>query len=263
MAKDKAKSVKSGGSMPYIVAAILVAVMYIVNATLVDKIYQDNRKVSNETQATMSSINRVNAMLSDINGEVLSIIAGVGDMTAHANATVAHFETIHEAVDDFNKNAEVSDAARRRFEHAVVVINTYEERLSEFREMWNQASENGGTLGTAAFGGDMNSLYTQDIYPLQVTASQMLVSTIDIVNIGTAEKMAANTKQSYFLMMLMLAVFILSEIAVFVVAKLAKRARLELDERERNLAEVQRLTLSSQLHVRTLTSLHFQTSLQV
>lgn len=244
MAKDKTKS--GGASTPYIVAAILVAVMYVINATLVDRIYMNNRKMSQETSNTMSAINRINSQISEINGDVLSIIANVGNATAHANAASAHFEVIHEAAEDFRK-FDVSDAAKRRFEHAMVVVDTYESRLTQFREMWNQATEQGGTLGTDAFGGDMEALYTQDIYPLQVTASQMLISTIDIVNIDTAKKSAANAKQSYFLMFLMLAVAILSEIAVFVVAKLAKKQRLELEERERNLAEVDaKLTTSRQ-----------------
>ena len=244
MAKDKTKS--GGASTPYIVAAILVAVMYVINATLVNRIYMNNRKMSQETSNTMSAINRINSQISEINGDVLSIIANVGNATAHANSATAHFEVIHEAAEDFRK-FDVSDSAKRRFEHAMVVVDTYEARLTQFREMWNQATEQGGTLGTDAFGGDMEALYTQDIYPLQVTASQMLISTIDIVNIDTAKKSAANAKQSYFLMFLMLAVFILSEIAVFVVAKLAKKQRLELEERERNLAEVDaKLTTSRQ-----------------
>jgi diguanylate cyclase (GGDEF)-like protein len=84
----------------------------------------------------------------------------------------------------------------------------------------------------------MKALYTQDIYPLQVTASEMLTATIDIVNQDTGKKMAANAKRSYLLMTMMLLVTILGEIAIFFIARRAKKARLELEERERNLAEV-------------------------
>lgn len=247
MAKNNTKSSGGHGSRAYIFAAILVAVIYIINAVLIDVIYSNNVKISTRTSSTMNAINRMNSEISEVNGNVLSIISGIGSPTTHANAAVQHFENIREAMEDFEDIEGISDSAKHRFEHAKVVINTYDERLTQFREMWNQAAAQGGTLGTEAFGGDMNSLYTQDIYPLQITASEMLRAVIDIVNKDTAEQMAANTRTTYMLMMIMIIVAILSEVAVFVAARLAKKARLEIEERERNLAEVDaKLTTSRQ-----------------
>ena len=237
MAKANGKT-KNSYSTPYIFAAILLAVIYIINAVLIDKIYANNQRVSKSTSNTMSAINRMNSELQSVNSNTLRIVGGVGDPTAVANDTVLNFENIHEAMDEFESIEGISDKAKHRYEHAKKIIDTYEARLTEFRTQWNQESQGGGKKGTAAFAEGMNALYVQDIYPLQITASEMLTATISIVNADTAVKMAENTKNTYFLMILMFLVAILGEVAIFIIAKRAKRARLELEERERNLAEV-------------------------
>ena len=229
---------KSSTSTPYIFAAILLAVIYIINTFLVESIYASNTKVSKSTSETMSAINRMNSELEIVNGNVLRIVAGVGDSTQAADDATLNFENIRDAMSDFEEIEGMSDTAKKRYNHAKAIILTYNEKLQDFRNAWNQKGKNGEVLGREAFGGDMKALYTQDIYPLQVTASEMLTATIDIVNQDTGKKMAANAKRSYVLMTIMLLVTILGEIAIFFIARRAKKARLELEERERNLAEV-------------------------
>ena len=237
MAKDKAKTSSGHGSRAYLFAALLVAVIYIINAVLVDSIYNSNSKVSDETQKTMEAINKMNGQLSEINADVVSVIAGVGNRTAHANSARAHFAVIEGAMSDFEE-LDTSDKAMRRYNHAKVVINTYRARLEKFSAMWNEAGGGEADVSEQVFGGDMKALYTQDIYPLQVTASEMLLATIDIVNDATEEKMDDNRRNTYILMGLMLLIAVLSEIAIFIVAKRASKARADLEEREKNLREV-------------------------
>ncbi|MBR3282231.1 MAG: GGDEF domain-containing protein [Ruminococcus sp.] len=229
---------KSSTSTPYIFAAILLAVIYIINTFLVESIYASNTKVSKSTSETMSAINRMNSELEIVNGNVLRIVANVGDATQAADDATLNFENIRDAMSDFEEIEDMSDTAKKRYNHAKAIILTYNEKLQDFRNAWNQKGGDGEVLGREAFGGDMKALYTQDIYPLQVTASEMLTATIDIVNQDTGKKMAANAKRSYVLMTMMLLVTILGEIAIFFIARRAKKARLELEERERNLAEV-------------------------
>lgn len=229
---------KSSTSTPYIFAAILLAVISIINTFLVESIYASNSKVSKSTSETMSAINRMNSELEIVNGNVLRIVANVGDATQAADDATLNFENIRDAMADFEEIEDMSDTAKKRYNHAKAIILTYNEKLQDFRNAWNQQGKNGEVLGREAFGGDMKALYTQDIYPLQVTASEMLTATIDIVNQDTAKKMAANAKRSYVLMTMMLLVTILGEVAIFFIARRAKKAKLELEERERNLAEV-------------------------
>jgi diguanylate cyclase (GGDEF)-like protein len=108
------------------------------------------------------------------------------------------------------------------------MIETYKKRLESLGT---------GTIET----GDQNAMsdvMNFDLYSLQITASEMLTSTIDIVNADTAKMNAKNTAKSYILMTVMMIVAILGEIAVWLFARRAKKARLELEEREMRLAEV-------------------------
>ena len=237
MAKAKSAS-KNYHSTPYIVAAIILAIIYIVNTILIETINANNNRVSQQTSKTMNAINRMNGELQNVNANVLRIVANIGDPTSAANDTALNFQNIEDAMHDFESIEGLSDTAKHRYNHAKKVIETYNARLLEFREQWNQAREGGGTMGTDAFSSGMNSLYVQDIYPLQVTASEMLQATITIVNADTGKVMAANARNTYLLMTMMLVVAILGEVAIFIIARRAKKARLELEERERNLAEV-------------------------
>jgi len=237
MAKAKSAS-KNYHSTPYIVAAIILAIIYIVNTILIETIYANNNRVSQQTSKTMNAINRMNGELQNVNANVLRIVANIGDPTSAANDTALNFQNIEDAMHDFESIEGLSDTAKHRYNHAKKVIETYNARLLEFREQWNQAREGGGTMETAAFSSGMNNLYVQDIYPLQVTASEMLQATITIVNADTGKVMAANARNTYLLMTMMLVVAILGEVAIFIIARRAKKARLELEERERNLAEV-------------------------
>ena len=228
MAKAKAK--RSAHSLPYILAAILLAVSYIINTLLVEAIYNNNREASQQTSQAMNSINRMNSELQTINGNVLRIVAGIGDYTEIADDTVLAFDNIKDAMNDFESIEGLSDTALKRYNHAKTLIETYDARLTQFREAWN-------AYGAESLG-NMNDLYVQNIYPLQVTASEMLTATITIVTNDTGKLMASNTKTTYFLMVLMLVVAIVGEIIIFIIARIAKRSRLELEEREKSLQEV-------------------------
>jgi len=246
MAKNKAKSSSSHGSKAYVFAAILVVIMYIVNAILVDRIYSNSQRVSTRTQDTVKVVNRISAELSEINGDVLSIIADVGNRTGHANAARAHFNNIANSAEDFYDISGTSEDAKERFRHAYTLIDAYRAQLEGLTAQWNMAGGQGAQQGgqsqadisTAAFGTDMKSMYTQDIYPLQVSATEMLRVVNDIINNDNEEDMKENKRNTYILMALMLLVAVLSEIAIFLIAKRAKKARLELEEREKNLREV-------------------------
>ena len=58
MANSKQKGINH--SRPYVLAAIILAVIYIINATLVDIIFNKNNQVTKQTSGAMSSCNRIN-----------------------------------------------------------------------------------------------------------------------------------------------------------------------------------------------------------
>jgi diguanylate cyclase (GGDEF)-like protein len=236
MAKDRNNARYQ--SRAYTFGAILLAVVVLANMALVGYLSNKNRAISQKTSGTMSCVNRINSELKYINGNVLQIVAGIGDSTALAEDTQRAFDNIYDAMDDFDELEGKSDDLVRRFNHAKSFITTYNDRLINFREMFNKVDENGHQLGTSAFHGNMNNLYIQDIYPLQITASEMLEATIDIANQDAAKEGRKTVTAFISVEAAMFLLLIVGEIAIMFIARMAKRARLELEEREKSLREV-------------------------
>ncbi len=223
-----AKLSSKKGSGGYIFAAILIAVIYVINTFLVENIYWSNAETSQRVSKSNNSLNRMNSYLSEINKNSLSIAAGVGNPMALIAQTDGLYANIQDAEKQFESIEGISPEATKRYSYAKAMIETYKKRLEALGT---------GTIET----GDQNAMsdvMNFDLYSLQITASEMLTSTIDIVNADTAKMNAKNTAKSYILMTVMMIVAILGEIAVWLFARRAKKARLELEEREMRLAEV-------------------------
>lgn len=226
MAKEKSRFKGSGA---YIFAGILIGIIYLVNTFLVEGIYWSNTSVSQTTSTVMNSLNKINGQLSEINNDAISIAAGLKtDMESIVKDTNNRYANIIDAEHAFESVEGLSDTAIRRYNYAKNIISTYKQRLD--------------AMGTGAVTSgnyeEMGYILKQDIYPMQITASEMLTSTIDVVSSDTGKIMRKNTIRSYLLMTMMMVVAILGEIAVWIFAKKAKKARLELEEREKSLAEV-------------------------
>ena len=223
-----AKASSKKGSGGYVFAAILIAVIYIINTLLVENIYSSNMKTSKTTSTCMNSLNRINSYLSELNQNSLSIAAGVGSPMALIAQTDGLYANIQDAEAQFESIEGLSPEVTKRYSYAKAMIDTYKKTL-----------EGLGT-GTVMSGDKdaMSDVMNFELYPLQVTASEMLTSTIDIVNMDSAKLNAKNTSKSYLLMTLMMVIAILAELAVWLFARRAKKARQELEEREMKLAEV-------------------------
>ena len=227
MAKEN--KTKKSGSGVYWFAGILLAVIYLINTLLVENIYSSNLKVSRDTSNCMSSLNRINSELTEINLDSVSIAAGLKtDMDQITSDTARHYKNILSSEAQFESIEGLSDTALKRYNYAKAIIATYKARLD--------------SLGTGAVASgdyeEMGYVLKQDIYPLQVNASEMLTSTIDVVGADTGKITAQNKMRSYLLMWMMLVVAIVGEIAIWIFSKRAKKARAEIEEREKNLAEV-------------------------
>ncbi len=223
-----AKASNKKGSGGYVFAAILIAVIYIINTLLVENIYSSNMKTSKTTSTCMNSLNRINSYLSELNQNSLSIAAGVGSPMALIAQTDGLYANIQDAEAQFESIEGLSPEVTKRYSYAKAMIDTYKKAL-----------EGLGT-GTVMSGDKdaMSDVMNFELYPLQVTASEMLTSTIDIVNMDSAKLNAKNTAKSYLLMTIMMIIAILAELAVWLFARRAKKARQELEEREMKLAEV-------------------------
>lgn len=227
-----AKANNKTHSTAYTLAAILLALVTAANMVLVYYLYSDVTSIGAKTSKTMNTINSVNGELQSINQRVLTIIAGIGteqSQMAIADSITASFDSIEEKLDTFENYEGLSDATLKRCRHARVFLEAYRGRLSAMKEQF--FSEEG-------LKDSMADLYTQDIYPLETTATEMLIATIGINAADTARQQARTGQVFIVTELIMLAIFVLGELAIMLAARRAKKAQLELEERERNLQEV-------------------------
>ena len=226
-----AKNNKSKGSGAYIFAGILIAIIYIINTFLVESIYWGNQEVSQKTGQANSALNKINSELTAINMDSISIAAGIippEDIGITMGDTNKRYGNIIAAEHQFEAIEDLSPTVVKRYNYAKALITAFKDKLDSL-----------GTKNVKEGNEEMMSdILKQEIYPLQTTASEMLISTIDVVNVETAKMNAANTKRAFALMTVMMIVAILGEIAVWLFARRAKKIRAELEEREKNLAEV-------------------------
>ena len=226
-----AKNKKSKGSGAYIFAGILIAVIYIINTFLVESIYWGNQEVSQKTGQANSALNKINSELTAINMDSISIAAGIippEDIGITMGDTNKRYGNIIAAEHQFEAIEDLNPTVLKRYNYAKSLITAFKDKLDSL-----------GTKNVKEGNEEMMAdILKQEIYPLQTTASEMLISTIDVVNVETAKMNAANTKRAFALMTVMMIVAILGEIAVWLFARRAKKIRAELEEREKNLAEV-------------------------
>jgi diguanylate cyclase (GGDEF)-like protein len=226
-----AKNNKSKGSGAYIFAGILIAIIYIINTFLVESIYWGNQEVSQKTGQANSALNKINSELTAINMDSISIAAGIippEDIGITMGDTNKRYGNIIAAEHQFEAIEDLSPTVVKRYNYAKALITAFKDKLDSL-----------GTKNVQAGNEEMMAdILKQEIYPLQTAASEMLISTIDVVNVETAKMNAANTKRAFALMTVMMIVAILGEIAVWLFARRAKKIRAELEEREKNLAEV-------------------------
>jgi diguanylate cyclase (GGDEF)-like protein len=226
-----AKNKKSKGSGAYVFAGILIAIIYVINTFLVESIYWGNQEVSQKTGQAMNALNKINGELTSINMDSISIAAGIiapEDIGMVMGDTERRYGNIIASEHQFEAIEDLSPAVVKRYNYAKALITAFKEKLESLGSgAVREGNEN-----------EMRDLLKQEIYPLQTTASEMLTSTIDGVNVETAKMTAANTKRAFLLMTVMMIVAILGEVVVWIFARRAKKMRAELEEREKNLAEV-------------------------
>ncbi len=229
-----AKTKSAGRSTAYNLAAVLLALVTLINIVLVYYMYMDNERIGNKTSTTMNTINSVNGELQSINQRVLTIIADIGteqSKSAIADSIVKSFDSIDAKLDTFETYEGLSDATLKRCRHARVFLEAYRNRLNAFREQYN--TEEGFSEGIS-----LKDLYTQDIYPLETTATEMLIATIGINAANTARQQARTRRIFYVTELIMAALLVVGELIIFLFAKRAKKVQQELEEREKNLQEV-------------------------
>ena len=198
MAKSKQKT--EFRSIGYIVTGIALAVIMLLNMTLLYLNYASTTRIHNTTSQEMNLINSANGMLQEVNGELMQMIAGIGNTQGHINSISNIFPSIQDKLDQYERIGNHSALAVRRFRHARAYIDSYEDKLIEYREMYNQILSSDDENAIDEFQNNLRNVYDQEIAPLQTAASEMMVASISIGSAYANRRSVDSTRNMYLIL---------------------------------------------------------------
>lgn len=259
MAKKKEQK-STYSSRGFIIAAIALAVISILNMVMVDLAYTSTTKTYSNTSTELSTINQASSRLTSANECVLRIVGGIGGgdsqqgklaaMRANMSEIHTHFEVIDQLLKDYEKmDFDHDEMAHKRFKHAVAYINAYHNKMFQYQDRLNeltaplQREEPGSPSYMDAvqklqkFQASIPDIYEQEIAPLQSAATQMMVASVSIASAAAGKRGAQTQQVMYLVLILMLVIFIVGEVTLFLIARYTKRANEEIDRKNAQFAE--------------------------
>lgn len=234
-----AKKEKNTGyrGVAYVVAAIALALIMMLNMTLLDYSYGNANKTYARTSNEGTQLSSSSGQLAAIQEQVMEIIAGVGIMPAHYGQISSLFPDIQENFDKYEESNKENAYALRRVQHTRAYINAYYNKIMPpIKEMQDLYSA-GDTDALNAKVEEFSQMYTSEVAPLQIAWQQMLIAATNINSRIAAERTTKLTNTVYMLDILLLVILILGEIAIFIVARINKRAAEELSRKTAQFAD--------------------------
>ncbi|MBR1864542.1 MAG: GGDEF domain-containing protein [Ruminococcus sp.] len=219
---------KSGGSATYIVAAIVLAVVTLTSMFLMYYSFTLTNKVTEESNEATRDINTMNEELMSINRNVLMIISGTGNpdnLMIDISNSFNHIYELDTAYKELENNSELT---LRRYDQAKIFIDAYYNKIADYQGTLANIEKNQAS---------MKNVYTQEIHPLQITASEMFAAASEIGAKYSAQRTADMYRIFYIVEAIMGGILIIGEIAIIIIARIAKRNRREMERRAEEIAE--------------------------
>ena len=159
----------------YSIAGVAVVLFIALNMFVENFVYLRSRRIYENNTASVQAMTEIKDKLSDVDERVMLMVAGLADddVLNQINADFGDISALKEAYIATNK---MSDQESRRFKQAIYSIQAYQRKIASVGE----------ELMTASFD-KAHNIFTQEISPMSLAASEMLDATIEI---GTLKKAA-------------------------------------------------------------------------
>lgn len=229
MAKDFDNN-KTGRSFPYIIAAVLLAVIMAINILLINIYYTRNTAITASISRIQGGTSNILSQLNEINLKTLQMVSGSENnesiLKDIADYNYSSIKSTEGMITHFN---ELPEEAISRYNKATNLIDAYFTKLQPLGRKWGQDPNSTQSA--------MRTEYNRELYPYYVTAAEMLKVTSTIISDHAVKLRANGTRVFYIVESIMLAMLILGELGILLAAKMAKKSREAIEESEKNLAE--------------------------
>ena len=224
-------------SFGYILVAIVLAVIMLLNMSLLYLNYASVNRTFTKTSTEMNLINSANGMIQQINNEYLDMIAGIGNTQGHMNAISNLFPACQSKMDAYQKLGAQNELSARRFRHVRAYIDAYQAKFEQYHDQYTELLKSNDTEKITAFQDSLKDVYEQEISPLQNAATEMLVATISISTANANKRTMDGARNMYLILAVLSAILVIGEIAVFLAARYNKRASEEISRKSAQFAE--------------------------
>ena len=159
----------------YSIAGVAVILFIALNMFVENFVYLRSRHIYENNTASVQAMTEIKDKLNDVDSRAMLMVAGLAeeDVLVQINADFGDISNLKEAYIATNT---MSAQEERRFRQAYYAIQSYQREIAAVGE----------ELMTASFD-RAHSIFTQEIAPLSLAASEMLDATIEI---GTQKKAA-------------------------------------------------------------------------
>lgn len=220
MAKGKSNS---QGKM-YVVAGIIFAIILLISLVQFVVIYTAQTRNYEKAEAEQKAVSEIKENLIAVNRDVLKIISGVG----HAQSTIKDIEISFENMNKYMVKYEETDYHTKqelvRYNEAKEYIAALRKRLSEYQSGFSDMSIE-----------EAKNLYTQEINIFQQSAIDKFNAAMDINEKYIQEQKERSTMFFRIVISIMGLLLILGEIGIVIAAKIAKKAKAEISQRQRQI----------------------------
>lgn len=241
--KDNAEKAGKG----YIITGIALAIIMILNMSLMYYNYSNVSNTSTQTSNEMNLLNSSNGQLESIHQQIIEIFADIGKMPAHAGQVNSLFPQIEAKLDQYDATS-TNFYARRRLQHAKSYIVAYKNKITPYVNQLNQiylqqqavaSSEEADALEEQfeSVKSEFRTVYDEEVAPLQTAWQQLLIAAVNINSRMAADRSDQLNTNMFFLITILAVIFVIGEIAIFVTAKISKRAQEEISRKTAQFAE--------------------------
>ena len=215
----------------YQFAAVFLLVICAANLALLSIIYANSKRIYSRDLESIQHMSTINDELSDINENVLSVVSTVFLDTGSdpLNEIKNAFNVIRVEEEAYEQIKGRSETEQRRYHQAKLAIQSYNSILQDQVPLFEK-----GDFSTARL------IYTQEIIPLQNSASEMLTAAMEIRSRNAEESVHQNAVAHGLGLLILLTFFVLGELAILYAYRRAQDSSQEIKQNKYKLAAADR-----------------------
>ncbi|MBQ9543367.1 GGDEF domain-containing protein [Ruminococcus sp.] len=227
------KKEKGRSANVFLIAGIALLVFVSYSIFLGIRLYNQMTETYGTIQRSLVDVSTIKDNLLVVNRDVVMIISGTGNVVDNVHEISTSFDKIDECMADYEKVEDRYEKEQRRYNQAKTFINAYHDKILAFQEQFMSGKDKTEELKLDTE--LAQTLYIQELQPLQITALEMFDAAKDIGQANSEKQLSTVYKIVDQFVMLMFIVLVAGETAIIIMARIQKAQVAKIEKREKEL----------------------------